>query len=276
MRLFFVIVLLSLGFTPAFAQNSNNLTSTITELNDLLSKQIQMLNEIKSSSSCQENECANITSQLVQINDNLLRINNSTMLSGIPNLLFSSISIFIAGIAVVSAYVSAHYSRKQFQQTEKDLKMRFSPRVIVNGPMPSQVVLKDTSVLDYDVFSKSENPPWNTVDHIIFRFHFRNIGGDVAVKMSNIKIIKDEPFDSSEFENKSDFKMGLMLPPNQEFSIHFTVSLERFDTLEQQNLFAGLSIAYEDLAGNKQYSGAIYGIRRGSNYVLHSWLYTNN
>ncbi len=213
-----------------------------------------------------------ITSQLENIDKSLKGINDTVAASNYVNFVLISISIGIAGIAAISAYGTAYFSRKQLQQAEKNLKMRFSPRVIINGPRPSQVVLKDSGVLNYDIFSTTENPRWDTVDHIIFRFHFRNIGGDVAINMSNIKIVKEEPFDSSEFEDKPDFPMDLILPPSQEFTLQFTVDLKRFDMLEQKNLFAGLSLVYEDLAGNKQYVGAIYGIRRGSNYVLHSWL----
>ncbi|MGB6785669.1 MAG: hypothetical protein WBE60_07305 [Nitrosotalea sp.] len=270
-----LLVISALASTAFLSENSDNFTSVIKTLSDVFDKQDNLLTEINSSLSCQNRECQNANSQLENIDESLRTINNTVAASNYVNFVLISISIGIAGIAAISAWGTAYFSRKQLQQAEKDLKMRFSPRVIIDGPRPSQVALKDGGVLDYDTFSKSTNPLWDTVDQIIFRFYFRNIGGDVAIKMSNIKIVKEEPFDSSEFEDKPDFPMGLILTPNQEFSLPFAVDLKRFDVLEQKNLFAGLSIAYEDLSGNKKYTGVIYGIRRGSNYVIHSWLSTD-
>jgi len=215
-----------------------------------------------------------IITQLDDINNSLKGINDRIAEANYVNLVVISVSILIAGIAVTSAYATAYFSRKQLEQTGKEIKMRFSPRVIIDGPKPSQVVMKNGGVHIYDDFGKKRSDKWSDVDHIIFKIIFKNIGGDVATNISHIKIVKDEQFTSKEFEEKSDIPLGLILAPNQELFVTFNVDIGRFDILEQKNLFAGLSIVYEDLAGNKKYVGVIYGIHRGSNYIVNSWLST--
>lgn len=210
--------------------------------------------------------------QLENIDKSLNDMNEKIAESSYVNLVLILISILIAGIASISAYGTAYFSRKQLEQAEKDLRMRFSPRVIVDGPRPSQVVLKDSSVLLYNTFAEQKDVSWKNVDYVIFKIPFKNIGGDVALNVSHIKLVNEEEFTSTEFEGKPDINLNLILAPNQEFFVTFNVDFERFDILETKLLYAGLSLKYEDFAGKNLYVGAIYGIRRGGNFVSSSWM----
>lgn len=210
--------------------------------------------------------------QLENIDESLKEMNEKIAESSYANLILISISIVIAGIAVISAYATAYFSRRQLKQAEKDLQMRFSPRVIIDGPRPSQVVLKDGGVLLYDEFTKRQNELWKNADHVIFKISFKNIGGDVALNVSHIKLVKDEEFTKKEFEGQSYVDLNLILAPNQEFFVTFNVDLEKFDKLETELIYVGLSLSYENFAGKKLHVGGIYGIRRGGNFISDSWM----
>ena len=55
-----------------------------------------------------------------------------------------------------------------------------------------------------------------------------------------------------------------------EFYRDFEIPWDRFVRLEKDNLFVGL-LAYYDKQKTRGYSGIIFGIGKGSNYVVDEW-----
>ena len=96
-----------------------------------------------------------------------------------------------------------------------------------------------------------------------------NSGADIANNIRRVTHVSDQKFSKDLFEQLTD-KPTSILQPGRHLDITFDITWERFTELEERNLFAGISVSYDGPKG-KKYTGEIYGLQSGSNYILDSW-----
>lgn len=181
------------------------------------------------------------------------------------------LSLVISISAVIGTIVTAYYLRKQVNYSERESELRSEPWLAIEGLRPSQVMLIDGGILFYDKWQDipKENRP--AMKFVRMEFIIKNVGNGVAVNLSKLKITQDERFDRTLFENKKVLSMHTILAPNQNVYVNFDILSKRWYELEEKNLFAGLLVTYNGLKGTKR-TGVIFGIKRGINFYVDSWI----
>ncbi len=181
------------------------------------------------------------------------------------------ISLIIAISAVIGTIITAIYLRKQVNYSEQESELRSDSWLTITGLGPTQVVLKTGGIISYERWQntpKSERPE---IKSVIMEFNIKNVGYGIAKNIFRILIIQDERFDRTVFEQDKEINTYVNLAPQQEFHTMFSVLWDRWITTDQNNLFAGLSLSYDGLK-RKKYVGTIFGIKKGSNFFVDSWI----
>jgi len=191
--------------------------------------------------------------------------------SNLINLSLLAVSITIASVAVLATMITAYYLKRQVHSMELEFESTLEPLLVIISFEPAQVFFHNGAVEFYDKWNDTPNHQYSDLQKVKMKFTIKNVGQGTAKDIVYIRYFDDNVFSRSIFENMSETKTNAILAPDQEFRITFDIKIEQWRQLTQtKNLFSGLSISYMGLK-NKKYTGMIYGIRKGGNYILDSW-----
>lgn len=183
------------------------------------------------------------------------------------NPLFAYIIMLIIILVIAGILIGIAYSRK-LPNVER-LKHKPQPLVTFENPAPAQVRLKDDTKISYESWEHIPADQKHNVATIEFWIKIKNNGGDTARNVSSIFFQEDGIFTREYLVNK-EMKMLPDLAPGEFYFHNFEISWDRFIKLQEHNVFVGLLISYAKQQTHS-YSGIIFGIGMGSNYIIDEW-----
>jgi len=189
--------------------------------------------------------------------------------SNVQNQNLFYVSITLVAIAIIGTFLSVRYARQQSLALVQETNERLRPWLKVERPVPRQVRTRDGRLINHKRWSETQpHPP--DIESIMFGLRISNVGKRTARNIRRVLVRQDEMFDRSVFEETPE-QVGNDLPPDYDYYIDFILSSERDDRLDDQNYYVGISISYDIDEQHRTFTGGIFGLRRGGNYIIDSW-----
>ena len=175
--------------------------------------------------------------------------------------------VFIIVIIVASIIIWVAYPKKL--PSIKNIKHKSKPLITFENPAPAQIHLSDGTKISYESWKSIPIDQRHGVATIEFWIPIKNIGEDVATNIFSAFIKQDNIFSRQDLMGK---EMNPIpdLSPGEFYYQNFEISWDRFVKLKENDLFVGLSISYAKQQ-TKSYSGKIFGIGMGGNYIIDGW-----
>lgn len=175
--------------------------------------------------------------------------------------------VFIVVIIVAGIVIWVAYSKKL--PSLESIKHKPQPFITFVNPALAQIHLKDGTRISYESWESIPIDKRRDVATVEFWVLIRNNGGGVATNISSTFLKKDDIFSRQDLMKK-EMKPLPSLAPGGFYYQDFEIPWDRFVKLREYNIFVGLLISYTKQQ-TKSYSGIIFGIGMGSNYIMDEW-----
>lgn len=188
---------------------------------------------------------------------------NSELVVFTAILAFSSIAFGFMTLRKTSSQI-----RKAEERQEKEHFERVRPWVVVDGPVPAQVIFEDGNAIPWEDFNKYQtNLP---VVKVLMQYTYTNRGIKIARDLKQIRLPKDEPFSKEVVQNEKELDVKMDLGPNQSQHTNVEIPWNRWEKLDNLPLYMGYQISYDN-GRNRSTSGSIYKIFPRGSSVIETW-----